>query len=89
MIEKRQDNVNIRMRESMVAAIDGLARMSDMNRSEWVCMVIAQALEVEHRRYIALDSIFGEGRAELNKNGVKQCNTSSVESGNDYMDVSK
>jgi hypothetical protein len=44
LVEKRLDTVNIRMRESMVEAIDALAREEGIDRSKWVCRLIESAL---------------------------------------------
>lgn len=78
MINKADVQVNVRMREPMVDAIDGLANMQGMNRSEWICNVITLAIEEERRKYLALNSIFAHDPCFSKEMPVKQCVTETV-----------
>lgn len=70
MAEKKLENVNVRMCESMVDTIDALANSAGMNRSEWICTVLDSAVERERLKYEALHSIFGERRAANNESSA-------------------
>ena len=79
-VEKRLDTVNIRMRESMVDAIDCLAREEGIDSSKWVCRLIESALQEERKKYLALHSIFGHGGVYGKENSALQRNTPESES---------
>lgn len=75
MAEKKLENMNIRMSETMFNTLDRLAKRKEMDRSELARMVIEAYIEKEHQEYLSLHSIFGRSPNPLNEYRAPQRST--------------
>ena len=58
--EKLTETIGVKLSVTTLRRAKAIAEHGDIGISEWVRLLIDQALEKERARYLTLDSIFGD-----------------------------
>ncbi len=74
-IEKKNDTLGIRMSESMMAALKGIADADKLTVSELVINLVSREIEERRAYWARLDSIFRDTELTINAIRVDQRDT--------------
>ena len=69
-MDKLSDTLGVRVAAELHLIIKHVAEMNGTTPGEWVRSLIDEALRKEEAKYAALKQIFGDSRAQANRNGV-------------------
>ena len=78
MAEKKIVTLGIRMPESMLLSLKGIAEAKGQNESELVRMLISELVEREREYFRSLHSIFADASGNIKEKPVTQCSTVSA-----------
>lgn len=67
--EKLTETVGVKLSETMLKQVRGVAEAAGLEPSAWIRSVIESAISKERERYASLHSIFGQSRSETKDNG--------------------
>ena len=67
--EKLTETVGVKLSETMLKQLRGVAEAAGLEPSAWIRSVIESAISKERERYLSLHSIFGDDGVETKGNG--------------------
>lgn len=74
-VEKKNETLGIRMGETMLTALKGIADADGMTVSELVLKLVSKEIEERRSYWSRLDSIFRDTPSSINAIRVDQCDT--------------
>lgn len=80
-VEKKNETLGIRMGETMLTALKGIADADGMTVSELVLKLVSKEIEERRSYWSRLDSIFRDDQQGINAIRVDQCDTGFVRAG--------